>query len=410
MSEGKKVVVIGGGPAGMMAAGTAGGRGLDVTLIEKNEKLGRKLYITGKGRCNITNDLDVEGLIANVPVNGRFLYSAFYTFTSTDLIKFFSDLGLATKVERGGRVFPASDKSSDVVEALKRFLTKNKVKILRGEVRDVIVAEDTVSHVALGDGGKIACDSVIVATGGLSYPQTGSTGDGYRFAEKTGHTVTELKPALVPLEVSEDWVGKAQGVSLRNIAITVLGKDNKKVYSDFGEMIFTHYGVSGPVILSASTHLEDIAGSRYKLIIDLKPALSSEQLDKRIRRDFEKYSRKIFVNSLSDLLPKKLIPVMVELSNIPSDKPVHQITREERRDLVNLLKNLTLTIKAYRPLAEAIITAGGVSVNEINPSTMESRIIKGLFFAGEVIDVNAYTGGFNLQIAFSTGYLAGMNC
>jgi len=410
MAENKRVVVIGGGPAGMMAAGTAGKRGLQVTLIEKNKVLGKKLHITGKGRCNITNNTDIENFIANVPVNGKFLYGAFYTFTNKDLMKFFNELGLELKVERGGRVFPASDKSVDVVNALKKYLRQNHVNVVQGEVAGVLSENGAVSKVILKDGNSIECDSVIIATGGLSYPTTGSTGDGYLFAEENGHTIIPPKPSLVPLEVEESWPKEAQGLSLKNIAITVLNARGQKVYQDFGEMLFTHFGVSGPVILSASSHMRKMGKEKYRLILDLKPALSEEQLDLRVQRDFEKYSRKHYSNSLNDLLPKKLIPIIIELSGIPAEKPVNQISKGERRDLVRLMKNLTLNIKGFRPIEEAIITSGGVKVSEINPSTMESKLVKGLFFAGEVIDVDAYTGGFNLQIAFSTGYLAGLSC
>jgi hypothetical protein len=410
LSNNKRVIVVGGGAAGMMAAGTAGSRGLDVTLIEKNNRLGKKLLITGKGRCNITNNTDVDGLIQNVPVNGNFLYSAFYTFSNNDLMNLFQELGLKLKIERGGRVFPESDKAGDVVKALEKYLRINNVNVINGEVIKILTDNGQVIGILLKDGRKFLGESVIIATGGMSYPGTGSTGDGYHFAKQLGHTVTPLKPSLVPLEVNEEWVKELQGLSLKNISITVLNSSDKKVYNDFGEMLFTHFGVSGPVILSASSHMKDIEKQQYRLIIDLKPALSQEQLDKRIQRDFEKYSRKHYSNSLDELLPQKLIPVAVKLSAIPGDKPVNQITKEERRNLVNLLKGLTLHITRFRPIKEAIVTSGGVHVDEINPGTMESKKVKGLYFAGEVIDVDAYTGGFNLQIAFSTGYLAGLYC
>ena len=411
MDNSKKIVVIGGGPAGMMAAATAGSRGLDVTLVEKNDKLGRKLYITGKGRCNVTNNADIETFIANVPTNPKFLYSAFYTFTNQDLIALLNQLGLKTKVERGGRVFPESDKSSDVVDVLLKFIKKTGVRLmLNTAVKDIITEDNCVRGVVTEDGKAMECDSVIIATGGASYPGTGSTGDGYRMAEKLGHTIVDLKPSLVPLLAKQEWVKELQGLSLKNVEITVKSKRGRKLYTDFGEMLFTHFGVSGPVILSASRHLLDYDYKDVKLIIDLKPALTEEKLDARLQRDFEKYSRKQFKNSLDELLPQKLIPVIVDLSGIPSDKFVNQITRDERRSLVRLLKNLEIEIVGSRPLKEAIVTAGGVSTDEINPSTMESKLIKGLFFAGEVIDVDAYTGGFNMTIAFSTGHLAGMNC
>jgi predicted Rossmann fold flavoprotein len=408
--DNRNIIVIGGGPAGMMAAATAGSRGHRVTLLEKNQKLGRKLYLTGKGRCNITNNADMEEFIANVPTNAKFLYSAFYAFTNQDLLALLNRLGLKTKVERGNRVFPASDKSSDVIKALEKHLENNNVQRLTGEADGIITENNKIAAVRLKDGNMLPCHSVIVATGGLSYPATGSTGDGYRFAKELGHTIIPPRPSLVPLEITEDWPKQAQGLSLRNISITIIDKRNKKIYEDFGEMIFTHYGVSGPVILSASSYMRKMEPGKYRIQIDLKPALTDEQLDARILRDFLKYARKHFSNSLDDLLPQKLIPIIVQLSQIPPDKPVHQITREERHALVSLLKGLLLTVKGYRPIQEAIITSGGVSVKEIDPATMESRLVQGLFFAGEVIDVDAYTGGFNLQIAFSTGYQAGLHC
>ncbi|WP_313562423.1 NAD(P)/FAD-dependent oxidoreductase [Ruminiclostridium cellobioparum] len=407
----KNVIVVGGGPAGIMAAGIAAHRGNKVVLLEKNDRLGKKLLISGKGRCNITNDTDIEGLIENTPGNGNFLYSAFYTFSNQDLISFINELGLETKVERGGRVFPVSDSARDVVSALMRFLNKNNVKIMTGSpVRNIIYQNDKVSGVVLTDGTVLEADSVVLAVGGMSYPGTGSTGDGYEMAKKLGHTVTPLKPSLVPLVTGEEWVKDLQGLSLKNISVSFKNSRGKEIYSDFGEMIFTHFGVSGPVILSASRHLLAYDFKDITLSVDLKPALSEEKLDERVQRDFEKYSRKQYKNSLDELLPQKLIPVVIELSAIDPYKPVHQITKEERKRLVALLKRLEVTIAAARPIKEAIVTAGGIKTNEINPSTMESRKIKGLYFAGEIIDVDAYTGGFNLTIAFSTGYLAGMNC
>jgi len=407
----RRVIIVGAGPAGLMAAGKAGERGCDTILAEKNDRVGKKLLISGKGRCNITNSTDVEGLIENTPGNGSFLYSAFYTFSNWDLISFFNEHGLETKVERGGRVFPLSDKSSDVVETLMRYVRKNNVKLfLKSPVQDIKVKDNKVKSVVFADGREIECDSVVLATGGVSYPGTGSTGDGHRIAKNLGHTIVDLKPSLVPLVTEEQWVKELQGLSLRNVSVTLLNKNGKKVYTDFGEMLFTHFGVSGPVILSSSRHALDYNYKDLKLIIDLKPALSEEKLDKRIQRDFEKFSRKQFKNSLDELLPKKMIPVIINLSGIPPEKQTSQITREERRTLVRLLKNLELNIVASRPVKEAIVTAGGISTDEINPSTMESKLVKGLFFAGEIIDVDAYTGGFNLTIAFSTGYLAGINC
>lgn len=410
MQPKKRAAVIGAGPAGMMAAGTAGRRGLDVFLIEKNQRPGRKLMITGKGRCNITNYSDVEGLVAGVIKNAKFLYSAFHTFSGSDLVNFFEHLGLKTKVERGGRVFPTSDSAADVVDTLTKYLKQNKVNFIKGEADEILTRSNSVVGVKLKDGRQIEAESIIVATGGFTYPQTGSTGSGYQLARQCGHTINELKPALVPLEVKEDWVGELQGLSLKNVILTVYNSTSEVVYKDFGEMLFTHYGVSGPIVLSASSSMQDMEKEKYTMTIDLKPALSWEQLDRRIQRDFWKYSRKIFSNSLEQLLPKKLIPVIVKLSGIPADKPVNQITKKERESLGWLLKNLSFSVKKFRPLEEAIVTSGGVAVNEVNPSTMESRIVKGLFWAGEILDVHGDTGGYNLQIAFSTGYTAGLNC
>lgn len=403
-----EVTVVGGGPAGMIAAGTAARRGKKVILLEKNDILGKKLGITGKGRCNITNDIDVEGLIDNIPVNNSFLYSAFYTFSNSQLINFLNELGLETKVERGQRVFPVTDKARDVVKTLQKFLKENKVQIIKEKAED-IQSVNKGFIVKTSSGMNISSENVVIATGGVSYPATGSTGDGYDFAKKLGHSITSLYPSLVPLEVREDWIKEAQGLSLKNVEITVFA-DDREIFEDFGEMLFTHYGVTGPIILSASSHMRDMANRDYKLVIDLKPALSFEKLDKRIQRDFKKYSRKYFGNSLGDLLPRKLIPVIIELSEIPYSKKVNQITKKERYDLVQLLKNMTLYVEDYRPLKEAIVTSGGVDVDEIDPGTMESKIVKDLYFAGEIIDVDGYTGGFNLQIAFSTGFLAGNNC
>jgi len=406
-----KVIVIGGGPAGIMAAGIAAQRGNEVVLLEKNERLGKKLLISGKGRCNITNDTDVEGLIENTPGNGNFLYSAFYTFSNQDLISFFNELGVNTKVERGGRVFPTSDSSKDVMHALQTFLSKNNVRVMtESAVKKILTQNGKVTGIERLNGTVMEANSVILAVGGMSYPGTGSTGDGYEMARRLGHTVTSLKPSLVPLITKESWIKDLQGLSLKNIQVTFKNNNGKEIYNDFGEMIFTHFGVSGPVILSASRHLLSYDFTDIKLSIDLKPALSEEKLDDRVQRDFDKYSRKQFKNSLDDLLPQKLIPVIIRLSKIDPEKPVHQITKEERKKLVTLLKGLETSIIGARPIKEAIVTAGGIKTNEINPSTMESKKVSGLFFAGEIIDVDAYTGGFNLTIAFSTGYLAGMNC
>ena len=407
----KKVVVIGAGAAGMMAAATAAERGLDVVLLEKQHRVGRKILITGKGRCNITNACDIEEMIENVPTNGKFLYSAFYTFTNDCVIDMFNRLGVSTRVERGKRVFPESDKARDVVDALEKQLKDKKVKLeLNAQVAKIVTKDNKIDKVILSNKKEIKCDSVIVATGGLSYPLTGSTGDGYKFAKSVGHTIVETKPSLIGIEVREEFVKDLEKLALRNVAITVLNSKNKKVYDDFGEMEFTKYGLDGPIIKSASCRMKNTTKENYKIVIDLKPALDEEKLDKRVQKDFQKYTNKRFENSLNDLLPKKLIPVILEQSEIPLDTVVHQISREQRKKLVHLLKNLTFTVKRYRPIEEAIITSGGIKVSEINSSTMESKLVEGLFFAGEVIDVDAYTGGFNLQIAFSTGYLAGINC
>jgi predicted Rossmann fold flavoprotein len=403
------VVVIGGGPAGILAAGAAGARGRKTLLIEKNEKIGKKLFITGKGRCNVTNAADMDEFMSNIAKNAKFLYSAFRALSNNDLIDMLHDMGLKTKVERGGRVFPESDKSSDVLKALQKYLDKNNVDImLHTSVREIIATDDKINKVLLEDGRDIGCESVIVCTGGLSYPQTGSTGDGLTFAKAVGHTVTDLFPSLIPLVVKEDYIKDLQGLSLKNVAIKVL-IDQKTIYDDFGEMLFTHYGLSGPIILSASFYISDYLRKKkdIKLAIDLKPALSEEDLDKRVLKDFNEKLNKQFKNSLDALLPQKLIPVIIKLSKIDENKEVNQISKEERKQLVSLLKHLEFTITGTRPIAEAIVTSGGVSIKEINPKTMESKLISGLYFAGEVMDLDAFTGGYNLQIAFSTGYAAG---
>ena len=407
----KTVVVIGAGAAGMMAASTAADRGLNVILLEKNHRVGRKILITGKGRCNITSDCDVEELIENVNKNSKFLYSAFYTFTNTDVIDMFNNLGVKTKTERGKRVFPESDKAHDIANALERQIKNKKVKImLNSNVDKVISKNNKIEKVILKNKQEIKCDSVIIATGGLSYPLTGSTGDGYKFAKSLGHTIIDTKPSLIGIEVQEKFVGELEKLNLKNVSINVYNSKNKKIYDDFGELEFTKYGIDGPIIKSASCKMKDTTKENYKISIDLKPALDEEKLDKRIQKDFQKYTNKKFEKALDDLLPKRLIPTIIRLSEIDSNTVVHQISKEQRRNLVKLLKNFNFTVKRYRPIEEAIITSGGVKVNEINSSTMESKLVKGLFFAGEVIDVDAYTGGFNLQIAFSTGYLAGLNC
>lgn len=405
-----KVVVIGGGAAGMFASIAAAGCGHQVVVYEKNEKLGKKLYITGKGRCNITNACDMETLFDAVVTNSKFLYSSFYGYTNQNVIDFFEQIGVKTKVERGERVFPQSDHSSDVIRALEAEMRRRGVQIhLYTEVRRVVSDEGRFSFIELADGSQIKGDSCIVATGGLSYQTTGSTGDGHRFAQENGHNVTPCMPALVPMTAKEDWVPRLQGLSLRNVS-TVIYDGKKRLYEEFGEMLFTHYGVSGPLMLSASSIVgKKLREKELKLVIDLKPALSMEQLEKRVLRDFEENQNRQFKNAVGKLFPAKLIPVMIELSGIDEDKKVNIISREERQRFVSLIKNLPVTLTGLRGYNEAIITKGGVKVKEIDPGTMESKLVKGLYFAGEVLDLDAVTGGFNLQIAWSTGYAAGMS-
>lgn len=412
-----KVVVIGGGPAGMLAAISAAKSGNSVTLLEKNNILGKKILITGKGRCNITSSLDISDFINNIPGNGRFLYSAFENFTNEDIIDLLKTEGVKVKEERGNRIFPVSDKAEDVRAALERVAKKSGVQVkLNSKVDKIEVEENKVKRVVC-DNEKYDADKVILATGGRSYPLTGSNGEGYKIAEKVGHTIKPVRGSLVPLLADKEVCSRMQGLSLRNVGITMfdLEKD-KKIYSDFGEMLFTHFGVSGPTILSGSAHLlryknvdKKISDKKVVLKIDLKPALSMEQLDARILRDFTEVKNKQFKNSLDKLLPKKMIDVVIDKSKINPDKHVNEITREERLNLVKLLKNFEVRIDGFRPVDEAIVTAGGINVKEINPKTMESKIISGLYFAGEIIDVDAYTGGFNLQIAYSTGFTAGQN-
>ena len=408
----KRVVIIGAGASGMLAAKVASDRGYKVIVLEKQKRCGQKLLITGKGRCNITNNCEIEELIENVPTNGKFLYSAFYTFTNDQVIDMFNDLGVETKTERGKRVFPVSDKAVDVVRALEKQMRSNKnVEVLLNSKVDKIEAQDgKIKKVILSDKREIECDSVIVATGGVSYPRTGSSGDGYKFARNLGHTIIKPKASLIGLEVMEDYVTDFAKLSLRNVSINVYNSKNKKIYDDFGEMEFTKYGLDGPIIKSASCRMGDLSKENYKIVLDLKPALDEDKLDKRVQKDFQKYANKNFENSLNDLLPKQLIPTIVKLSKIDAYIKVNQISKEERKNLVHLIKNITFTVKNYRPIEEAIITSGGVKTSEINSSTMESKLVSGLYFAGEVIDVDAYTGGFNLQIAFSTAYLAAINC
>lgn len=414
-----KVIVIGGGPAGIMAAISSAKIGNQVTILEKMEKCGKKLLITGKGRCNITSDLAMEEFIPNTPGNGRFLYSAYSNFTNQDMIDLLQKHGVKVKHERGNRIFPVSDKASDVLQALLEEAKQQHIIIkTNSEVSKIMVEKNKVMGVETIHQEIIPADKVILATGGMSYPITGSTGDGYKMAKQVGHTVTKIMPSLVPLLAKEiDICKQLQGLSLRNVGIKFINEQNKKViYEDFGEMLFTHFGVSGPTILSASAHLlrvkdkeELMKQNKILLSIDLKPALSEEVLDKRVQKDFEQAKNKQFRNSLDELLPKKLIEPIIKLSNIMADKKVNEITRQERQRLVQLLKNFNITIKGFRDISEAIITAGGIHIKEINSSTMESKIIQGLYFAGEIMDVDAYTGGFNLQIAYSTGYTAGMN-
>ncbi|HHT51452.1 MAG TPA: NAD(P)/FAD-dependent oxidoreductase [Eubacteriaceae bacterium] len=405
-----KVVIIGGGPSGMIAAGYAASRNKDVHLYEKNERLGKKLFITGKGRCNFTNASDIEIIIENIKRNPYFLYSSLYSFTNTDLINFFSNLGVKSKIERGNRVFPESDKSSDIIKALCRFMEENKANIhLNRNIKNILIdKEKSIKGIILSTGERIKADKVIIATGGLSYPKTGSTGEGLNMVKELGHNIIRPFPSLVPIVVNKSWIRELQGLSLKNVEVALF-KKNVLVKKEFGEMIFTHYGISGPTILKLSADMIP-PYNQYSISINLKPALTEGQLDLRLQRDFAKNIRRQFKNSLKDLLPSKLIPVIINLSNINENKFVHQITKEERLNLVKLIQNLYFTVDDLRPIEEAIITSGGVDTREINPSTMESKIIKGLFFAGEIIDVDALTGGYNLQIAFSTGYIAGMNC
>lgn len=399
----KRIVVIGGGAAGMMAAITAAEAGGAVTLLEPNERLGKKLNITGKGRCNVTNDSNPQELLANVPRNGKFLFSVFSRFDGRDTMAFFERLGVPLKVERGRRVFPVSDRAFDVSGALEKRLRALRVSIARERATELSIAGGAVCAVVT-DKRTISADAVILATGGVSYPATGSTGDGHHLAAQAGHTVTPLRGSLVPLQA--DGCEDLQGLSLRNVELTVL-ENGKKIYTDFGELLFTHFGVSGPLVLSASAHMRQFEKKTYRLEIDLKPALDEPSLDRRLLSDFAAYANNDFLNSLGGLLPQKLIPVVVRLSEIPPHQKVHDITREQRLHLLHLLKHFPVAVTAPCPVEQAIVTSGGIKVSEINPTTMESKIVKGLYFAGEIIDVDAYTGGFNLQIAWSTGRAAG---
>jgi len=402
----KQIVVVGGGAAGMMAAICAAERGASVTLLEPNERLGKKLNITGKGRCNVTNNADLETLLANTPKNGKFLYSAFSRFDGRDAMAFFKKLGVPLKTERGNRVFPVSDRAFDISGALERRLKALRVSMVRDRAAHLEIEEGTIRGVQ-GERREYPAKAVILATGGVSYPATGSTGEGHRMAREAGHTVTPLRGSLVPLREQGNLCVRMQGLSLRNVGLTVF-ENNKKIYTDFGELLFTHFGVSGPLILSASAHMRHFEKKAYRLEIDLKPALDEQQLDKRLLSDFTKYANSDFCNALDDLLPQKLIPVVVELTEIPPHQKVHDLTKEQRRVLLQLLKHFPVAIAGPCPVTDAIVTSGGIKVSEIDPKTMESKFVKDLYFAGEVIDVDAYTGGFNLQIAWATGRAAGL--
>ena len=414
-----KIIIIGGGAAGMFAAITAAEQGNDVIILEKMNSCGKKIAITGKGRCNITNNIDISEFIKNTPGNGKFLYSAFNNYTNRDIINFFEDMGVKTKVERGERIFPVSDNARDVIDALLKKLKELKVKIqYNSKVEEIIVENEKIVGVKLESGENIKADRIILSTGGMSYPVTGSTGDGYELAKNVGHTISTIKPSLVPIECYDRELCRSmQGVSLRNIAIEVIDTENNKIiYNDFGEMLFTHYGVSGPVILSSSAYIlryknaeEKIKQGKIKISIDLKPALDEEKLDARILRDFEEIKNKEYKNALNKLLPRKMIEPIIALTKINQNKKINEVTKEERERIIKILKNLELKVSGFRPIEEAIITAGGINIKEINPKTMESKIVKGLYFAGEIIDVDSLTGGFNLQIAWSTGYAAGAN-
>lgn len=403
-----KVIVIGGGAAGMMAAIAAAEHGHHVLLLEKNEKLGKKIYITGKGRCNVTNACEMDKLFENMVSNPKFMYSAFYDYTNMQVMELLQEAGCPLKTERGERVFPVSDHSSDIIAAFERILRKRNVNIqLHTTVQSIRTQDGHVTGVLLSDGRKQDADAVVVATGGLSYPTTGSTGDGYRMAQELGHTMKECTPALVPMEIREEWCRQLQGLSLKNVTLTMLC-GGKLIYEGFGEMLFTHFGISGPLVLSASSFYGKCKDkSQVSVRIDLKPALSEEQLDKRILRDFEQNPNKQFKNVIGSLYPAKLVPVMIALSGIDGDKKIHEITKEERKNLLYVTKHLTMQVDGLRDYNEAIITQGGIRVKEVNPSTLESRLVSGLYFAGEVLDLDALTGGFNLQIAWSTGHLAG---
>lgn len=398
------VVVIGGGASGMMCSGLAAERGIDVILLEPNKVLGRKLRITGKGRCNVTNNCEVKDVLANIPGDGRFLYSALNKFPPRDVMAFYENHGLQLKTERGNRVFPVSDNANDVAGTLQRFMQRNGVKLERCRAKRILTENGAVVGVETEER-IIECRAAVICTGGLSYPLTGSTGWGYKMAEELGHTVMPRRPSLVPLESADDYCAEMQGFSLKNVTLSAY-EDDKLIYKELGEMLFTHFGVSGPLVLSASSHMRDFEHKKYRLEIDLKPALDEKKLDARILRDFEKYANRDFANALCDLAGRTMIPVLVELSGIPADTKVNSITREQRHRLLQLFKAFPVSVTGTRPIDEAIITSGGVSTKEVNPRTMESKLIQGLYFAGEVLDLDAYTGGFNLQIAWATAYTA----
>lgn len=401
-----KVIVIGAGPAGIMAAITAS-KNHEVILLDGNDKVGKKLFITGKGRCNVTNAKDISEFFDYIYGNPHFLYSSLYSFTNEDTINFFENQGIKLKTERGGRIFPLSDKSSDIIKGLSNGLKENKVQVkLNSKVTNILSKNDRILGVEINNSQKIMGDHFIIATGGASYPLTGSRGDGYEFAQKLGHSIIDLKPSLVPIELNEKWLKDLMGLSLKNISLSIL-KNNKVLYKEQGEMIFTSYGVSGPLVLKGSRFIKN--DSSYIALLDLKPALEINELDKRIQKDFLKYQNKEFKNSLNDLLPQRIISLIIKLSGIQEDKKVNVITKEERKNLVHIIKNIKMNIKGLRPIEEAIVTAGGVNTLEIDPSTMKSKLISNLSFAGEVIDVDAFTGGYNVQIALSTGYIAGSN-
>ncbi len=403
-----KVGIIGGGPAGMISAGYAAARNKDVTLFEKNEKLGKKLYITGKGRCNITNNSPIEDFFDNVVTNREFLYSAFYSFSNYNIVELLEGYGLQTKVERGNRVFPSTDKSSDVINTLKLFLKDKKANIVLNSNVVSVNSKGNGFIVILDSGDEYYFNKIILATGGQSYPFTGSTGDGYKFAKNFGHTIESIRPSLIPIELKDEWLSSLQGLTLKNVTLSAK-KNNKVIYDEFGEIIFTHFGISGPIVLSLSSHLNKYSLKEINLYLDLKPALTNEKLERRILRDFDIYTNKYIENGLVDLLPKKMIPIILNNASIDGKKFIHQITKKERYELVKTIKNFPLHTLGFRPIKEAIVTSGGVSTLEIDSSTMESKLKKGLFFSGEIIDVDALTGGYNLQIAYSTGYLAGNN-